>query len=131
MQDSALEQYGRANFVYDFAKHGGDIGDITVGPKLLPPEAIVTHGIVRVITAPVGTGATVAIKAVGTDDILAATAITSLTLDSLTETVCVPQTGSTWILCTAYTQLTFTIATAALTAGKIHVGLFYFNSATT
>jgi len=130
MQESALVgNHREANFLYDFAKHGGAIGDILVGPKVLPPQAIITSGIIRVVTAPVGSGATVAIKAVGSEDILAATAITSLTLDALIDVVPVG-TAATSILTTAYTQLTFTIATAALTAGKIHVGLRYFVSIT-
>ena len=131
MQESSLVGHHReANFLYDFAKHGGEVGDILVGPKVLPPQAIITSGIIRVVTAVTSAGsATIQIKAVGTDDILASTAKTSLTLDALLDVVPVG-TAATSILTTAYTQLTFTVGTAALTAGKIHVGLRYFMSIT-
>jgi len=130
MQESALSgKHREANFLYDFAKHGGAIGDILVGPKVLPPQAIITSGIIRVVTAPVGTNATIALKLVGSEDILAATAITSFTLDALLDVVPVG-TAATSVLTTAYTQLTVTIATTALTAGKFHVALRYFLSVT-
>ena len=117
------------DFLYDFAKHGGAISAITVGPKLIPPETIIVQGMVRVVTAPVGVGATVALHLVGADDIMAATAITSLTLDALLDVVPVG-TAATSILCTAATQLTVTIATTALTAGKIAVHLLGYHSTT-
>jgi hypothetical protein len=114
---------GWAVFVYDFAKHGGVAGDITVGPKLLPTGAIILDGLIHVVTAFTSDGsATVAIKAVGTDDIMEATAIASLSLNAMLDIVPVG-TAATVIRCTAATQLTFTIATADLTAGKMAVGL--------
>jgi hypothetical protein len=130
MINDGLEAGGRFNFLYDFAKHGGAISTITVGPKLIPPETIITSGIIRVVTAPVGTNATVALHLSSSEDILAATAITSLTLDALLDTVPVG-TAATSILITAATQLSVVIATTALTAGKIAVSLFGFRSTTT
>ena len=131
MINGPLESKGRYDFLYDFAEHGGAMSAITVWPKLIPPETIITHAAIRVVTAPVGTNATVALKLLTAEDILAATAITSFTLDALLVGVPVPQTASTWIATTAHTQLTVTIATAALTAGKFAVHLFGFNSTTT
>lgn len=123
MQNSPLEgRLGWAVFEYDFAKHGGAISAITVGPKLLPPGAIIMDGIIHVKTACLGTNGTLQIKAVGTDDILAATNVSALTLNALIDVVPVG-TAATMIRCTAYTQLTFTIATTAFTAGKVAVGL--------
>lgn len=116
-------------FLYDFAKHGGAIGDITVGPKLIPPQTIITQGIIRVVTAFAGASATVALRLATSEDILAATAITSLTLDALLDVVPVG-TAATSIICTAHTQLTLTVATAALTAGKLAVTLQGYSSAT-
>ena len=131
MQESALVgKHREANFLFDFAKHGGVTGEITVGPKVLPPQAIITSGIIRVVTAVTSDGAaTLQIKAVGADDILASTAKGSLTLDALIDIVPVG-TAATSILTTAYTQLTFTVGTADLTAGKVHVCLRYFMSIT-
>lgn len=117
-------------FLYDFAKHGGAIGDITVGPKLIPPQTIITQGIIRVVTAfTSGGSATVALKLLSSEDILAATAIGSLTLDALLDTVPVG-TAATSFICTAHTQLTVTVATAALTAGKLALTLQGYSSAT-
>jgi hypothetical protein len=129
MINDGLEAGGRYNFLYDFAKHGGAVSTITVGPKLIPPETIITSGIIRVVTACVGTGATVALHLSSSEDVLAALAITSLTLDDLVDTVPVG-TAATSILCTAATQLSVVIAVAALTAGKIEVSLFGFRSIT-
>jgi hypothetical protein len=123
MQNSALEgRVGLALFEYDFAKHGGAVGTISVGPKLLPPAALVMDGFIRVITDFVGATATLQILAVGTDDVLAETAVGALTglLDVVPD-----GTAANMILTTAYTQLTFTVGTAAFTAGKMVVGLRY------
>jgi hypothetical protein len=129
MQQTGLEPNGRYDFLYDFAKHGGAISTITVGPKVIPPQTIITSGIIRVVTAPVGASATVALHVSSSEDIVAATAITSLTLDALLDVVPVG-TAATSILVTAASQLSVVIATTALTAGKIHVALFGFNSVT-
>lgn len=117
-------------FLYDFAKHGGAVSTITVGPKLIPPQTIITQGIVRVVTACTSAGsATVALHLLTAEDILAATAVASLTLDALIDTVPVG-TAATSLICTAHTQLSVVIATAALTAGKIAVTLQGYSSAT-
>jgi len=125
MQNSSLEgRVGLALFEYDFAKLGGAVGDILVGPKLLPPSAVVMDGFLQVFTDfASGGSATVAIKAVGTADILAATAIASLAAGLVD---IVPDgTAANMILTAAYTQLTFTVAVEALTAGKAVVALRY------
>jgi hypothetical protein len=129
MINDGLEAGGRFNFLYDFAKHGGLVSTITVEPKLIPPETIITSGMIRVVTAPVGSGATIAMHLSSSEDILAATAITSLTLDVVFDVVPVG-TAATSILLTAATQLSVVIAVAALTAGKIEVSLFGFRSIT-
>jgi hypothetical protein len=80
-------------------------------------------GIVHVKTACTSGGsATIAIQALAAEDILAATAVASFSLNALLDVVPVG-TAATMIRCTAATQLTFVIATAALTAGVISVGL--------
>jgi hypothetical protein len=124
MQNAPLEgRLGWAVWEYSFALHGGAVSSIAVAPKLLPAGAIIMDGIVHVKTACTSGGsATVAIQALAAEDILAATAVASLTLNALLDVVPVG-TAATMIRCTAATQLTFVIATAALTAGVISVGL--------
>ena len=128
MQNTELAgRVRQAAFEYDFALHGGAVGAITVGPKLLPAGALVFDGLIHVVTAVVGTTSTLAIHALSAEDILAATAEASLTLNSLHDTVCVG-TAATSFRCTAATALTFTVAVNPLTAGKVRVYLRYFLS---
>jgi len=123
MLDTALEgRLGWAVYEYDFAKHGGAISAITVGPKLIPKGAIIMDGIIHVKTACLGTNGTMAIQAASSEDILAATNVSALTLNALIDVVPVG-TAATMIRCTVATQLTCTIATTAFTAGKIAIGL--------
>lgn len=126
MQTSGLEKakVNLASFEYDFAVHGGAIGDISLVNDSLPDDAIILDGIIDVKTALVGSGATVALKALSSEDILAATAITSLTLAALVATVPVG-TAATALKMTASGGLTMTVATAALTAGRFVVHLQY------
>lgn len=124
MRTSPLESCCRqASFQYDFARHGGAIGAIVVAGDNIPAGAIILDGIIRVNTAPVGTSATVAIMALSAGDILAATAITSMTLNALLNVVPVGTAATAIRVTSAITGLTFTVATTALTAGKITVSL--------
>lgn len=125
MQENGLEtRKGVAVFEYDFAKHGGAIGAITIDPKLLPKDAIVTSGVIHGKIACVGATATLAFHLVGAADVLAATAVASFSANALIDVVPVG-TAATMIRCTAATQLILTVAVAALTAGKIAVALEY------
>jgi len=130
MIETGIEAGARFSFTYDFSKHGGAISAISVGPKIIPPQTIITHCVIRVVTACLGTNGTLALMLVGANDLLTATNVSSLTLDALIVGVPVPQTANTWILTTAATQLTATIATTAFTAGKVDVHLFGFRSQT-
>ena len=124
MQNAPLAgRLGWAVFEYDFALHGGAVSTITVGPKLLPAGAIVMDGVIHVKTAVTSAGAaTVALHLLTSEDILAATGKASLTLNALLDTVPVG-TAATMLRCTAATQLSVVVGTAALTAGVIAVGL--------
>lgn len=114
-----------AYFEYSFAKDGGAVGDITLRGARLPAGAIVTTGIIHVLTAVTSGGApTVALKLVDAEDVLAATLKGSLTLNALLDTVPVG-TAATAVRCTANTALTMTIGVADLTAGKLAVALDY------
>lgn len=112
---------GRAKVTYDFALHGGAIGDILLD-LTLPKGAVIMNGIVDVVT-PLASGgsATVAI-AMGSQSIKGATAIASYTgRTALT----VDGTGPNSVKLTADRQLKLTIATAALTAGKLNIFVTY------
>lgn len=128
MQNSALE--GRvmlALFEYDFAREGGAVGDILVGDKIIPPAAVIMDGFYRVITQfTSGGSATLQAKLVGTDDVLASTAVAALTAG--VKDIVPDGTAANMILTTAYTQLTLTIGTEAMTAGK---AVFAFRYAVT
>jgi hypothetical protein len=117
-----------ATATYDFSVDGGAISTITLKTNTtLPAGAIISGATVHAATAPVGTGATVAIGTLAgssTTSILTATAITSLTLNAvITGTV----TGAAPIRLTAAGAITVTIATAALTAGKLKIYVHYVN----
>ena len=116
---------GIAKATYDFSVHGGAVGDIALDLKL-PDNAIVYQGLIDVVTDPTSGGAaTVALQIEGTADLLAATAIASVTgqLDTVPD-----GTAANVVKLTAEQTLTAVVATAALTAGKFHVYLFYFLS---
>jgi hypothetical protein len=115
-----------AKFVYDYAKHGGAIGDVSVQGNGIPADAIIIDGLVDVETGLVGSGAIVAVKAKSADDVLAATAITSLALNDLLDTVPDGSAANAIRLTSAINELTLTISDAALTAGKISVALEYY-----
>lgn len=117
--------------VYDFSVLGGAVGaltlrdasDLAVAAKL-PKGAIVRNCAIDVITAPTSGGA--ATIALGTgaaaNDLKAATAIASYT----GLVACVPVgTVATAIKLTADQTMSATVATAALTAGKIYVVVQY------
>lgn len=128
MQASGLESYKNvAYFEWDFEKHGGLIGDIPVGGEALPAGAVITDGMVYVKKGLAGSGAFMAVRAIGAGDILAATEVANLTENALRAVVPVPQTAATWVRLPAnLTALVFTPSVAAITAGKIVVALEYF-----
>lgn len=100
---------------YDFAVNGGAIGTIEL-PGEIPDNAIITKCIVDVHTAPTSGGsATVALGLNTTTDLLAATAIASVT-----GVVIAKDTAAAFKL-TADRKVQVTIAVAALTAGKMAI----------
>lgn len=125
-----------AHILYDFAVDGGVIGAIVpVTNILFPANAIIVGGIMNVVTAPVGTGATIS---VGTDagsdaaTILAATAITAMTLDIVTELLGNNSQAATQkapFKLSAAGHLQLTLAVHALTAGKIEFFIDYYHAA--
>ena len=117
---------GVAYFEYDFSKHGGAVGAITVSGDVIPEGAIITSGIHHITEAVTSGGsATVAVKALSSEDLLAATAKASLTLNALIDTVPDGAAANMIRVTSNITALTYTVAVAALTAGKIVTALEY------
>lgn len=114
--------------VYDFAVDGGATGTITlrgtdsVGNSL-PVGAVVTGGYIDVETACASATGTMALQAEGAGDVLAAVGQAGLTVGR--KSVVPAGTGATSVKTTAARSLQLVIATAAFTAGKFRVVLFY------
>ena len=118
---------------YDFSVQGGAVGtvnlkDVNGNNAQLPKGAIITMGIIEVVTSLTSGGS--ATVALGTgqsgSDLKAALAYGSYT--GLVATIPV-ETAATSIKLTADNVMTATIATAALTAGKFNVFVEFYLSA--
>ena len=118
-------QYAHA--IYNFAVDGGAISTITPAVNAtIPANAILVGGTINPTTAPVGAGASVAVGTTAgsaTNSILAATAITSLTVDALLNAVPVFATPRKM---TAAGQITVTISADPLTAGVLEIFVLYY-----
>lgn len=105
---------------YDFAVDGGALGQITLrGVNSVPAGSVVTHGYIDTETASGGTG-TVSVDLEAAGDIRAAA-----TLAAGRSNVVPVATGATSVKTTVARSIKITIGTAALTAGKFRVVLFY------
>jgi len=121
-----LAPRGQYRATYNFAVDGGAIGTITPAAQgTIPKNAIIVGGVINVITALVGSGATIALGTTAgssATSLKAATAITSYT--GLVALVPVWTAASAFKM-TAAGLLQLTVATAALTAGKFDIILDY------
>lgn len=109
---------------YDFAVDGGVVSTITLrGDNTIPNGAVITGGYIDVETACASATGTIAVQAEGAGDILAATAEAGLTTGR--KSVVPAGTGATSVKTTASRSVKIVIATAAFTAGKFRVVLFY------
>ena len=101
---------------YDFAVHGGAVGAIPLGVTL-PNKAIIARAFGDIITAFTSTGGTgtIALGANTANDLLAA-----VDADTLSGRFDLIPTGTvaTMVKATAAREITLTVATAAITAGK-------------
>lgn len=112
--------------VYDFAVDGGAVGDIALRGDKIPSGAVIVDALINVDTVLTSGGAaTVAIKTEGAADINAADAIDGAPWSTagakradFTATTAVVKT-------TAQRTPTATVGTAALTAGKFTVVIWY------
>lgn len=130
----------RVKGYWDFAVQGGAIGTGGLGLNddqgnalILPLGAIVINFLVYVITAPVGASGTIAFKLLATADLMAATAITSLTAGVVWQGKPVTGgAGAAWtvvgpVTAKLGTQPVIVIATTAMTAGKLGVYIDYLD----
>lgn len=116
--------------IYNFAVDGGAISTIT--PRLtaeIPDNAIIVGGTINSTTAATSGGS--ATVSVGTSagssatSLLGATAVASFTLDARINSVA---TFAAPVKMTAKGNITFTIATATLTAGVIEATLLFYTA---
>lgn len=110
---------------YDFAVDGGGVGTIVLrsndGP--IPTGSVIYGGYLDVQTACLSATGTMALNSEGAADLLAATAQAGLTLGR--KDIIPDATGSTAVKLTAHRSPAVAIATAAFTAGKFSLVLFY------
>lgn len=121
-------QVNYQQYVYDFAVDGGAVSTISLSGKAgvlsLPLKAVIKSLTIHVVTACTSGGsATVSLgNTASATAYMAATAVASLTLDSIQTTAGVPN-----VINAANEQdMTLSIAVAALTAGKIEVHVEYY-----
>lgn len=120
-----------AHAKYDFAVNAGAVSTIApANSDTIPDNAIIIGGTINVTTACLSSGsATVAIgtsAGSSTTALLAATAKASLSADAVINAVPVLATP---VKMTAAGTVTFTIGTAALTAGVIEAWFYYVSAA--
>lgn len=119
---------------YDFAVDGGAVGTITLrasGDDVLgneiPAGSVITGGYIEVDTLLTSGGAaTVAVASEAAGDLLAAAAVSGAPWSTTGRKSIIPAaTGATTVKTTARRNLAVAVATAALTAGKFRVVVFY------
>lgn len=116
---------------YDFAVDGGAVSAITLrGVDSLgnnvPTGAVITSGYLDVLTTCTSGGsATVALSLEGAADLLTTGSGAVANLTAGRKTVIPVATGATAVKTTVPRSIVATIATAALTAGKFRVVLYY------
>lgn len=112
--------------LYDFAVEGGAVGDITLRGNTIPSGAIITDALLDVDTVPTSAGAaTVAIKTESAADINAADAISGAPWSTTGAKRADLTATSAPVETTAARSVVATVGTAALTAGKFKVLVFY------
>lgn len=117
-----------AQAVYDFAVDGGGTGTITLRSddsvgSALPSGAVITAGYLDIETACLSGTGTMALQAEAAGDLLAATLEAGLTAGR--KSLVPAGTGATSVKTTQPRSLQLVIATAAFTAGKFRLVVFY------
>lgn len=110
---------------YDFAVEGGAIGTITLRSNdgAIPSGAVVFEGYIDVETACASATGTMALQVEAAADTLAATGQAGLTAGR--KSIIPASTGAASVKTTAARNPALVIATAAFTAGKFSLVLFY------
>lgn len=113
-------------YQYDFASQGGAQGDIALKGEPLPKNAIVFGGVVDVISALVGSGASVAIStSQSANDIISVAAVAGAPWSTTGTKAIVPALAyDSAIKMTAERAPKAVISAADLTAGKFNLFLF-------
>lgn len=111
-----LSMKGVLRVDYDFAVHGGGVGAIPLG-VILPDNAIIERGFGDIITPFTSTGGTgtIALGANTASDLKAA--VDADTLSGIFELI-PTGTAASMVKATAAREITLTVGTAAITAGK-------------
>ena len=134
MTTSGLENKKRcAYFTYDFAKHGGAVGDIDIAGDGIPSGAVINNGVIHTRTALTTSSdslTTVALKAIGANDVYAAaSAASNFKINTLQPVVPVGTAATSFRVTSNISKLVLTVVTPALTAGKFTVALDYWITA--
>lgn len=130
-------KFGQAKCVFD---PSGDSDLRTIAAHgcglTIPKDAIVTFVAYDVLTTFTSAtdAATIAVKIVGANDVVSALAISDVSNiwdAGIFETIPKVETSTTWLTTTADSEVTFTVAVEALTAGKLvlWVQWMYFGDA--
>lgn len=116
---------------YDFAVHGGAVGDILTGVRI-PNGAIIVNAFATVLTAftSANSTATVAFKANAANDIFTAAAVSGAPFSSTGQKLAIPDlaTVADYKTMTAERELTMSIAVEAVTAGKANFYVMYVHN---
>lgn len=120
-----------ASWTYDPAVNGGAIGTYTLAPErgAVPANAIIWTGFIdRLTSLTAGAGATIAFQLEAANDLKAADAFTNYTAPGRTS-ILPNSTATSTIKTTTQRNAQITIATNAITAGKLRLVVFYLVSA--
>jgi len=124
--DPGMGQPKVAVGLYDFATDGGAVGDITLRGGSIPSGAIIVDALLHVDTVLTSGGAaTVAVKTEGAADINAADAISGAPWSTAGAKRADFTATTAPIKTTAARSIVASVATAALTAGKFKVFVWY------
>lgn len=108
---------------YDFAVHGGAVGDILTGLRI-PNGAVITNVFATVLTAPTSTNstATIALKANAANDLFTAAAVSGAPWSTTGQKQGIPDhaTVADYKTMTAEREVTMSIAVEALLGGKVN-----------
>lgn len=115
-----------AYFEYDFAVDGGAIGEIELRGNRIPAGAIITSGMIHIITAVTSVGAVeMTLGVEDLVDVMATTLKAAMTIGAILDVVPVGTAATAILTTTAGAGVTLDIAEAAATAGKFVVALEY------